>query len=70
MRALSPSRPLAQVEKQYRGQTQHIENKRVRQPQDDETSASAGFSGIEKGSFYLLRARLVFLDPQLLYFRV
>ena len=37
---------------------------------DDETSGSAGFSGIKKKDLLLLRDKPVFLDPQLLDFPV
>jgi hypothetical protein len=38
-------RPMTQVEMQYRDHMQHIENKRLEAPLDDETSGSAEFSG-------------------------
>ena len=44
------------------------ETKGLEEKLDDETSVSAGFSGIKKRDLLLLRDKLVFLDPQLLDF--
>ena len=49
---------------------QSTETKGVEQKLDDETSGSAGFSGIKKKDLLLLRDKPVFLDPQLLDFPV
>ena len=49
---------------------QSTETKGVEEKLDDETSGSAGFSGIKKKDLLLLRDKPVFLDPQLLNFRV
>ncbi len=47
---------------------QSTETRGLEEKLDDETSASAGFSGIKKRGLLLLRDKLVFLDPQLLDF--
>jgi hypothetical protein len=52
------------------GHMQSIETKGVEEKLDDETSGSAGFSGIKKKELLLLRDKPVFLDPQLLDFPV
>jgi len=44
------------------------ETKGLEEKLDDETSVSAGFSGIKKRDLLLLRDKPVFLDPQLLDF--
>jgi hypothetical protein len=49
---------------------QGIETQRLEGKLDDETSGSAGFSEIKKRELLLLRDKPVFLDPQLLDFRV
>ena len=49
---------------------QSIKTKGLEDKWDDETSVSAGFSGIKKRDLLLLRDKSVFLDPQLLDFRV
>ena len=49
---------------------QSTETKGLEEKLDDETSVSAGFSGIKKRDLLLLRDKPVFLDPQLLNFRV
>ena len=49
---------------------QNIKTKGLEEKLDDETSVSAGFSGIKKRDLLLLRDKPVFLDPQLLDFRV
>ena len=49
---------------------QSTETKGVEEKLDDETSGSAGFSGIKKKDLLLLRDKPVFLDPQLLDFSV
>ena len=53
-----------------RGHMEPIENRRLEATLDDETSANAEFSGIEKEGLLLLRDKLVFLYLQLLDFRV
>lgn len=47
---------------------QSTEPKGLEERLDDETSASAGLSGIRKRDLPLLRDKPVFLDPQLLNF--
>jgi hypothetical protein len=49
---------------------QSAETKGLEEKLDDEISGSAGFSGIKKRELLLLRDKPVFLDPQLLDFRV
>jgi hypothetical protein len=49
---------------------QSTETKGLEQKLDDEISGSAGFSGIKKRDLLLRRDKPVFLDPQLLDFRV
>jgi hypothetical protein len=49
---------------------QSTETKGLEEKLDDETSVSAGFSGIKKRDLLLLRDKPVSLDPQLLDFRV
>jgi hypothetical protein len=49
---------------------QSTETKGLGEKLDDETSAPAGFSGINQSDLLLLRDKPVFLDPQLLDFRV
>ena len=49
---------------------QSTETKGLEEKLDDETSVSAGFSGIKKRDLLLLRDKPVFLDLQLLDFRV
>jgi hypothetical protein len=49
---------------------QSTETKGLEKKLDDETSVSAGFSGIKKCDLPLLRDKPVFLDSQLLDFRV
>ncbi len=49
---------------------QSTETKGLEEKLDDETSVSVGFSGIKKRDLLLLRDKPVFLDPQLLDFRV
>ena len=49
---------------------QSTETKGLEEKLDDETSASAGFSGVKKESRLLLRDKLVLLDVQLLNLRV
>jgi hypothetical protein len=65
--ALLPSR-LSKV--QHGGHMQSTETKGLEEKLDDETSVSAGFSGIKKRDLLLLRDKPVFLDLQLLDFRV
>src|ERR1700674_5125590 len=55
---------------QHGGHMQSTEPKGLEERLDDETSASAEFSGIRKRDLPLLRDKPVFLDPQLLNFRV
>jgi hypothetical protein len=57
------------MEVHSRGHMEPVENRRLEATSDDETSANAEFSGIEKEGL-LLRDKLVFLDLQLLDFRV
>ena len=52
------------------GHRQNTEIKGVEGKLDDETSASAGFSGVKKECQLLLRDKLVFFDLQLLDFRI
>jgi hypothetical protein len=47
---------------------QTTETKGLEGKLDDETSVSAGFSGIKKRDLLLLRDKPAFLDPQLLDF--
>ena len=49
---------------------QGTETKGLERKLDDENSGNAGFSGIKKRDLLLLRDKPVFLDPQLLDFRV
>jgi hypothetical protein len=49
---------------------QSAETKGLEEKLDDETPVSAGFSGSKKRDLLLLRDKPVFLDPQLLNFRV
>jgi hypothetical protein len=55
---------------QHGGHLQSTETKGLEEKLDDETSVSAGFSGIKKRDLLLLGDKPVFLDPQLLDFRV
>jgi hypothetical protein len=55
---------------QHGGHMQSTETKGLEEKLDDETSVSAGFSGIKKWDLLLLRDKPVFLDSQLLDFRV
>jgi hypothetical protein len=55
---------------QHEGHMQSTETKGVEEKLDDETSGSAGFSGIKKKELLLLKDKPVFLDPQLLDFPV
>ena len=67
--ALLPSR-LSVTKMQHGGHMQNTETKGLEEKLDDETSVSAGFSGIKKRDLLLLRDKPVFLDLQLLDFRV
>jgi hypothetical protein len=49
---------------------QSTETKGLEEKWNDGTSTSAGFPGVEKRELLLLRDEPVFLDPQLLNFRV
>ena len=49
---------------------QGAETKRLEEKLDDGIPASAGFPGIARRDLLLLRHEPVFLDPQLLNFRV
>jgi len=53
---------------QHEGHMKATETKGLEEKLDDETSVSAGFSGIKKRDLLLLRDKPVFLDPQLLDF--
>jgi hypothetical protein len=55
---------------QHGGHMQTTEMKGVEGKLDDENSGSAEFPGVKKESRLLLRDKLVFLDVQLLNFRV
>jgi hypothetical protein len=55
---------------QYGGHMQSAETKGLEEKLDDGIPASAGFSGIKKRDLLLLRDKPVFLDAQLLNFRV
>ena len=55
---------------QHGGHMQSTETKGLEEKLDDGIPASAGFSGIKKRDLLLLRDKPVFLDPQLLNFRV
>ena len=66
---LLPSR-LSVNEDATRGHTRGTETEGLEEKLDDETSVSAGFSGIKNRDLLLLGDKPVFLDPQLLDFRV
>jgi hypothetical protein len=55
---------------QHGGQMQSTETKDLEEKLDDGIPASAGFPGIEGSDLLLLRDKPVFLDPQMLNFRV
>jgi hypothetical protein len=55
---------------QHGGQMQSTETKGLEEKWDDGNPTSAGFPGVERRALLLLRDKPVFLDPQLLNFRV
>jgi hypothetical protein len=67
--ALLPSR-VSVKGMQHGGHMQSTEKEGLEERLDDETSGSAEFPGIKKRDLLPLRDKPVFLDPQLLDFRV
>ena len=56
------------MEVHSRGHMEPIENRQLEATSDDETSANADFSGVERRDLLLLRDKIVFLNLQLLDF--